>query len=143
MRSLFLILMSVIPFLWGCSSTPDVVVQDADAMIYLEPGLRPDTFLFPDYLCMEDFEIDQHGRIPETTLIGIDLKSDLALKTTLRRFNGVLVNNGWKITKAEIAQQSFRLRAVMAEETLEVRAVQGSGPTQVFVLYQPSKEQGR
>jgi hypothetical protein len=112
-------------------------------MLYLDPFLRPDTYLFPDYLFMEDFEIDQHGRIPETTLIGIDLKTDLAVKTVLRQFNKVLANNGWKISKAEIAEQSFRLLADMKDETLEVRAVQGSGPTQVFVLYQPSLEEGR
>jgi hypothetical protein len=141
MRVLLLILlMSVV---WGCSSPPEVVVQDEDSMLYLDSMLRPDTYLFPEYLFMEDFEIDQHGRIPETTLIGIDLKTDLAVKVVLKRFNNVLVNNGWKITKAEIAQQSFRLLADMEDETLEVRAVQGSGPTQVFVLYQPSLEEGR
>jgi hypothetical protein len=141
MRILFLILL--IPLLWGCSSTPEIVVQDEDAMLYLDPFLRPDIYLFPDYLFMEDFEIDQHGRIPETTLVGIDLKTDLAVKVVLRQFNNVLANNGWIISKAEIAKQSFRLLADMKDETLEVRAVQGSGPTQVFVLYQSSSEEGR
>jgi hypothetical protein len=141
MRALFLIFMSGF-LLLGCSSTPDVVVQDEDTLIYLNPGLRPETFLFPDYLFMEDFELDQHGRIPETTLIGIDLKTSLAVKTALRRFNNVLARNGWTITKAEMAQQSFRLQAGMGDETLEVRAVQGTGPTQVFVLYQPASESG-
>ena len=142
MRFLFLISLLLLPFLWGCSTPPDIVVQDEDAMIYLDPGLRPETFLFPDYLFMEDFELDQHGRIPETTLVGIDLKTNLAIKTALRRLNNVLANNGWTITKAEMAQQSFRLLAALEDKTLEVRAVQGTGPTQVFVLYQPSIVQG-
>ena len=109
-------------------------------MIFLEAGLRPENLLFPEYLFMEGFELDQHGRIPETTLIGIDLKTDLGLKATLRMFNTLLVSKRWRITKAEIAKQSFRLQASMADEILEIRAVQGAGPTQVFILYQPSSE---
>ena len=138
-----LLLILCLSVVWGCSSPPDVVIQDDDAMLYLEAGLRPDTFLFPEYLFMEDFEIDQHGRIPETTLIGIDLKTDLAVKTALRRFNNVLANHGWQVSKAEMALHSFRLIATMADERLEIRAVQGSGPTQIFVLYQPPIDQGR
>jgi hypothetical protein len=138
MRAVFIFQIGVVLFLGGCATTePPTIVQDEDSMIYLEPGLRPETFLFPDYLFMEDFELDQHGRIPETTLIGIDLKTDLGLKVALRRFNTLLVSKGWIITKAEMAVQSFRLRAAMADETLEIRAVQGGGATQVFILYQP------
>jgi hypothetical protein len=141
MRAVFIFQLLIVLFLWGCATTePATVVQDADTMIFLEPGLRPETYLFPEYLFMEDFELDQHGRIPETTLVGIDLKTDLGLKTVLRRFNNLLASNGWKITKAEMAEQSFRLLAAMGDETLEIRAVQGTGGTQVFVLYQPSSE---
>lgn len=141
MRAVFIFQILLVLFLGGCATTEQpAVVQDADAMIYLEPGLRPENLLFPEYLFMEDFELDQHGRIPGTTLIGVDLKTNLGLKTALRRFNNLLASKGWKITKAEMAKQSFRLKAVMADETLEIRAVQGAGPTQVFILYQPSSE---
>ena len=141
MRAVFIFQLGIVLFLGGCATTESpIIVQDADAMIFLEPGLRPENLLFPEYLFMEGFELDQHGRIPETTLIGIDLKTDLGLKAALRRFNTLLVSKGWIITKAEMAVQSFRLRVAMADETLEIRAVQGGGATQVFILYQPSTE---
>ncbi len=123
----------------GCKTPvpPEPEVADADAMLYLAPGLRPEILLFPDYLFIEGIELDQHGRIPNSTLIGVDMKSALDLKTVLRRFNQVLVSRGWTIRKAEVETQSFRLMASLGHETLEIRAVQGAGPTQVFILYQP------
>ena len=107
-------------------------------MIHLEAGLRPDTFLFPEYFFMEDFELDQHGQIPDTALVGIDLKTKLELKETMRRFNTMLMQQGWTIMKLNIQPRFFRLEAAKEKETLEIRAVQGSGPTQIFVLYKPS-----
>jgi hypothetical protein len=117
---------------------PEAVVEEDEAMPYLGPGLRPEILLFPEYLFMDGFELDQHGRIPQSELIGVDLKTSQDLKTVLRRFNHLLVSSGWTISKAEVAAQSFRLLAAMQDETLEVRGVQGSGPTQVFILYRPA-----
>jgi hypothetical protein len=128
----------------GCRTPappPEPLVADADAMLYLEPGLRPESLLFPEYLLMEDFELDQHGRIPDSRLVGVDLKSKLALNTVLWRVNDLLASKDWKITKTEMGQQSFRLMASLKDETLEIRAVQGTGPTQMFVLYQSSTQQ--
>lgn len=129
-----------IGLLAGCATppSPEPAVADADAMLYLEPGLRPETLLFPEYLLMEGFELDQHGRIPESRLVGAGMKSKLPLGTVLRRFNDVLASKGWSVTQAEMGHQSFRLMAAQKGETLEIRAVQGSGATQVFVLYQPA-----
>lgn len=125
-------------FLSGCA-TPDApaVVKEEDVMLFLEPGLRPETLLFPEYLFLEGLELDQHGRIPETAWIGAGLKTREDLKTIMRQYNRVLASKGWQVTKAEIAEQSFRLLATSKGDRLEIRAVQGSGPTQVFILYKP------
>lgn len=127
--------------LWGCASaeTP-TLVQEEDVMIFLEPGLRPETLLFPEYLLMENFELETHGRIPQTPLVGVGLRTGMGLKTVLRQYNNILSTHGWQVTKAKVAKQSFRLMAVKKAETLEIRAVQGTGPTQVFVLYKPGAE---
>ena len=90
---------------------------------------------------MVDFELDQHGRIPASTVVGVDLKTKLDLETTLRRFKDMLTSHGWNITREEVAEHSFRLLAGMKGESMEIRAVQGSGPTQIFVLYRPSSKQ--
>ncbi|RKX38264.1 MAG: hypothetical protein DRP64_15980 [Verrucomicrobia bacterium] len=113
------------------------MVEDADAMLYLDSQLRPENLLFPEYLFMADFELDQHGWIPGSSVVGVDLKTKLDLKTTLQRFTDLLALKGWSITKEEVMERSFRLLAAMKGEALEIRGVRGSGPTQVFILYQP------
>lgn len=140
MRLVFLLQLGIVlGLLCGCT-TPEpseAVVEDADAMLHLGWDLRPENLLFPEYLFMADFDLDQHGMIPGSTLVGIDLKTNLDLTTTQRRFNELLATKGWNITMDEIGEHSFRLFAAMKGDTLEVRAVQGAGPTQVFILYQP------
>ncbi len=108
-------------------------------MLFLEPGLRPETLLFPEYLLLEDFELEAHGRIPQTPWVGAGLKTQMGLKTVLRQYRNILALRGWKIDTTEQANQSFRLMASKKAETLEIRAVQGTGPTQVFILYKPTK----
>lgn len=136
-----LFLLGVVFLLYGCAATAPqpVVVEDDESMIHLDAGLRPEILLFPEYLFMADFELDQHGRIPGSTVIGVDLKTKLDLETTLQRFNDILAAHGWNIAKEEVAGNSFRLLAAMKGESLEIRAVQGSGPTQIFILYSPSE----
>ena len=126
----------------GCQTTepPEPVVDLAGSMEFLEAGLRPEVLLFPDYLLMEDFELNQHGRIPETTLVGAGMKTDLSLAAVRRRFNDVLDESGWTIDKVEIEKQSFRVMASLKGDHVEIRAAKGSGPTQVFMLYQYSPE---
>ena len=125
--------------LCGCVSTePPAVVQQEDVMLFLEPGLRPETLLFPEYLLLEDFELEAHGRIPQTPLVGAGLKTPMGLKTVLQRYSNILALRGWRIDKTEQENQSFRLMASKKAETLEIRAVQGTGPTQVFILYKPA-----
>lgn len=108
-------------------------------MLFFEPGLRPETLLFPEYLFLEDFELEAHGRIPQTSLVGAGLKTQMGLKTVFRRYSNILALRGWQIDTTEKASQSFRLMASKKAETLEIRAVQGTGPTQVFILYKPAK----
>lgn len=124
----------------GCVAPkePTEPVVDVDAsMEFLEPGLRPEVLLFPEYLMLEEFELHQHGRIPETPLVGGGMKTAVSLSVVRGRFNDVLADNGWRSDKTEIGRQSFRLLASRGVEQLEIRAVQGGGPTQVFILYTP------
>ncbi len=138
MRVAFLFQLGVVLLLVGCALTePPPAVEDADVLLYLKPELRPEILQFPEYLFMEDFEIDQHGGIPNTTLAAGDLKTMLDLNTVHQRFAELLVSKGWKINKTEELEQSFRLMASMKGEAVEIRAVQGTGATQVFILYRP------
>ena len=140
MRVAFIFQLGVVLLLLCACSTPEppaVVAEEDEAMLHPDAQLRPENLLFPEYLFMADFELDQHGRIPGSTVVGADLKTELDLKPTLQRFSSVLASNGWTIAKEEVAEQSFRMMAAMKGDTLEIRAVQGSGPTQVFILYQP------
>lgn len=123
----------------GCKTTESpVVVQEEDVMLFLEPGLRPEQVLFPEYLLMEDLELRAHGRIPESSMIGGGLRTDLDLGEVRSRFSDLLAEKKWTIVKTELARESFRLMAEWKGETLEIRAVQGSGPTQIFILYKPA-----
>ena len=117
------------------SAQPVVAVDES--MEFLEPGLRPETILFPEYLLMEDVELLQHGRIPQTTFIGANMKANMGLVSVRSSFNNLLDTHGWTIGKTEIESRSFRLMASLKQETVEIRAVQGTGPTQIFLLYQP------
>jgi len=107
-------------------------------MIHLGANLRPENLLFPEYLFMTDFELDQHGRVPKSSWVGAGLKTKLGLQVVFQRFNDVLAFKGWKTTVLESSKHAFRLRAALKEDTLEVRGVQGTGPTQVFILYRPT-----
>lgn len=125
--------------LCGCRTTETATAQTdpSESMLHLGAELRPETLLFPEYLLMPDFEIDQHGRIPGTTTIGAGMKTALDLDTTRERFDAVLSANGWETVAEEKVPAAFRLTAEREPEKLEIRAVQGTGPTQVFLLYQP------
>lgn len=113
------------------------VVNTDEAMTFLEAGLRPEVLLFPSYLLMEDFELNQHGRIPENQTVGVGMKTKLDLKTVRSRFSDVLAEQKWKTDKLEFGKQSFRLMASLKDKSLEIRAVQGTGPSQIFILYHP------
>ncbi|QBG46323.1 hypothetical protein EGM51_02495 [Verrucomicrobia bacterium S94] len=126
----------------GCS-TPEPpaepVVDPAEAMEFLEPGLRPEVLLFPEYMLMEEYELNQHGRIPETNLIGAGLRANLSLTTVRKAYSDVLDSKGWNVSGMEIGKQFFRLMARLKDQEVEIRAVQGQGPTEVFILYNPGE----
>ena len=133
----------LVVLLAGCATQSDFtapVVLAEESMEFLEPGLRPEVLLFPDYFLMEDFELKQHGKIPGSPLIGGGLKTPLALTVVRSRFNDALATHEWEIDTVEIGKNSFRIKASFNGEALEVRAVQGAGPTQVFLLYHPPQE---
>ena len=124
--------------LCGCASRPvEPVVQQEDVVLFLEPGLRPESLQFPEYLLMEEFELEAHGRVSGTNLIGIGLKTKLDLESARSRCYDMFAGKGWTVDKAELDSQSLRLLASKKGETLEIRAVRGTGVTQVFILYRP------
>lgn len=128
----------------GCATPEEPaepVVDTAETLTFLEAGLRPEVLFFPDYLLLEDFQLFQHGRIPKTNLVGAGMKTDLDLVTVRHQFSNILNSKGWKTDKMELGNQSFRLMASLKGETLEIRAVQGTGPTQVFILFRSENHQ--
>ncbi|MDF7823416.1 hypothetical protein P4B35_05285 [Pontiellaceae bacterium B12227] len=136
-RGLYLALTAL---LFGCSTpmqTPEPVIDQDAAMEFLEPGLRPEVLLFPDYLMMEGFELHQHGRVPGAELVGAGMRSKMSLAVIHGRLLDILDSNGWKTTKLEIEGKSFRMLAAHGLEHIEIRGVQGTGPTEVFMLYRP------
>jgi hypothetical protein len=141
MRRFFALLISVAA-LAGCKTNEEPaepVVNIAETMMFLEPGLRPEVLLFPEYLMMEDFELQQHGRIPESKLIGAAMSSQLGLQQVRGRFDEALTKQGWTIDKVEIGRRSFLLMATLKQDGIEIRAVQGTGRAQIFILYEPEK----
>lgn len=126
--------------LFGCSSpkqVPEPVIDQDAALEFLEPGLRPEVLLFPEYLMMEGLELHQHGRVPDSELVGAGMRSKMSLSMVRGRFLDVFDSNGWETTKLEIEGRSFRMLAVHGLEHIEIRAVQGTGPTEIFMLYRP------
>lgn len=113
------------------------VVDPSATMEFLEPGLRPEVILFPEYLVLEDFEIERHGRVPNSEFIGAGLKTTFSLNETRTRYTDVLEARGWSVDKVEIEKHSFRMLASTAKEHIEIRGVRGSGDTSLFLLYEP------
>lgn len=102
----------------------------------------PVSVLFPDYLLLDGIKLNDHGRIPATPLIGADMTATNDLATVRSLFSTQLADHGWNTDKMEIGRQYFRLMASHEDEQVEIRAVQGTGPTQVFLLYQTTPSKG-
>ena len=129
------IILPVCLALAGCAAAPEERVAD-DPPLMEEPP--PPVVLFPDYLLMEGFRLNDHGIIPVTGLIGADMTVDEDLATVRSLISEQLSVHEWNTDKMEIGRQYFRLLASQAGEAIEIRAVQGTGPTQVFLLYRPA-----
>ena len=100
-----------------------------------------DVVLFPDYFRMDGYQLNDHGRIPRTHLIGAGMTANLELAAVRTQFSDVLHSRNWTTDRMEIGRQSFRIMASHSGETVEIRAVQGSsGPTQIFLLYTPEAD---
>ena len=126
----------------GCASNkasePEAVVDVDRSLAYLGPEVRPENLLFPDFLFTDDLALGQHGRIPGTPLIGAGMTGKKPLKEFSHRYTRLLAQNGWSVTLAEFSPHAFRLQATTGSEALEIRGVQGTGPTCLFLLYHPS-----
>ena len=122
----------------GCTSAPVPLVEEAPMM---EPP-RP-SVLFPDYLLIDGFELNDHGRIAGTALIGAEMTVLQDLGTVRSLVSEQLTLHEWTTDKMEIGRQHFRILASHAGEEIEIRAVQGTGPTQVFLLYHLPTSQER
>ena len=141
-----LLLVFIVPgMLFSGCSTPDAPaqIQQEDVMLFLDSGLRPETIYFPEYLLLPNIELNAHGYISGTPLIGAGLTTDLALKVVWRQYKDLLFSKGWKIEKMEVTNQSFWFMVTQGDEVLEIRGVQGTGPTQLFILYRPLMEERR
>jgi hypothetical protein len=99
----------------------------------------PPAVLFPDYLLIDGFKLNDHGRIAGTALIGADMTVAQDLGPVRILISDQLTIHEWRTDKMEIGRQYFRVLASHGGEEIEIRAVQGTGPTQVFLLYQPSE----
>lgn len=122
----------------GCATAP-IPVEDTPTV---KAPQRP-TALFPDYFFMEGFKLNDQGYIPDTGLIGGDMTVEMDLSAVRSLFNEQLSVHAWTTDKMEIGRQYFRVLASHAGEEIEIRAVQGTGPTQVFVLYRPAPSTGK
>lgn len=127
--------------LCGCvTSSSDPVepdAADAAGMGFLEEGLQAEEYLFPVYLLLSGFELKEQGVIAQTPLIGMDMQTGFPLDIARQRLGDVMTANGWSLEPAETGRQSFRLKASNGAETMEIRAVRGTGPTRIFVMYRP------
>lgn len=121
----------------GCVSEP-IPVEDASVT---EPP-RPLVW-FPEYLLLDGFKLNDHGHIAGTGLVGADMTVEQDLNTVRNRVNEQLSAHDWNTEKMEIGRQYFRILAAHAGEEIEIRAVQGAGPTQVFILYRPGASRGK
>ena len=128
-------IVSVCLALTGCASAPVEMENKADAPATEPP--RP-VALFPDYLLLDDFTLNDQGHIPGTGLIGADMTVAQELGAVRGLISEQLSLHTWTTDKMEIGRQYFRVLASHAGEEIEIRSVQGTGPTQVFLLYRPA-----
>lgn len=96
---------------------------------------------FPGYFLLNDARLNDHGRIPATSLVGAGITANASLSAVHRQYQDLLQEHGWVTEREEAGRQSFRVMAWLLGATVEIRAVQGSsGPTQIFLLYTPAKK---
>ena len=117
----------------GCMSPPVQMEEEAPVIVPPCP-----VALFPDYLLLADFTLNDQGHIPGTGLIGADMTVAQELGAVRSLVSEQLSLHTWTTDKMEIGRQYFRVLASHAGEEIEIRAVQGTGPTQVFLLYRPA-----
>jgi len=121
----------------GCVSAPIPVAEEAPTVV--EPQ-RP-AALFPECFFIEGSKLNDQGHIPGTGLIGGDMTVEMDLSAVRSLFAEQLSAHAWTTDKMEIGRQYFRIMASHAGEEIEIRSVQGTGPTQVFILYRPPASQ--
>lgn len=119
----------------GCASGPVEMEHEDDAPAAEPP---PPVVLFPDYLHIDGFKLNNQGHISGTGLIGADMTVTQELGVVRSLVSEQLSLHTWTTDKMEIGRQYFRVLASHAGEEIEIRAVQGTGPTQLFLLYRPA-----
>ena len=123
----------------GCASQKrqDPVVNTQASLTYLEPEFVPETFLFPEYLLMQGFEIERHGAMLGSDWVMASLKTKATLSATFQRLEKRLTSKGWNLRLKKLDTDSFRLVASQKGQLLEFRGVQGVGITRILLLYHP------
>lgn len=123
-------------FLAGCASLPsEPVIRASDVVTVVDSILRPETLLFPDYLLMEGFELENHGRVHGSEFIVASMKVSMPLDSVQQQLTDLLTEKAWRITKTEQSHQAFRLIAERKSAWLELRVVQGTGAARICLLY--------
>jgi hypothetical protein len=139
-RFLYSFFIAVWVLMAGCQNTDtgDLHIDETEVMVFIDSGLRPEVLLFPDYLLPEDYELDQHGRIPGTSLVGAGMKVGKGIRQVEAQFGNLLSQKEWTVSARESSDQSFRLMADHSSGSyVEIRGVQGTGPTHIFILFRP------
>ncbi len=126
----------------GCATAPTKLTIDSDeTLVVIDDYIRPEKLLFPEYLMLEDAELEQHGRIPGTPVLGTGLVIKAKLGVVHRRYREVLSSKGWTVEQFDADRQSFRIKAAGKEGEIEIRAVQGTKrETHVFILLTPAAD---
>ena len=132
-------LLGIALLLAGSAAGSPVDVDPDEVLTYLGPGVRPDHFLFPRYLLVEGTQIGRHGPIRGTPLVAAELKSWLDLPSIQWRFGEELRSKGWKTRIAEQSPHAFRMEATKGDAFVEIRAVRGTGPARLLLLFRPGE----
>ena len=146
MRNLGLSVISALALLLaGCVSTPSQsplpsVEKLSDVLLFLDPEMKVEPILFPRYLLMNSVEINRHGRISSTDLVGAGLLFRENIDAAKNRLLDRLHKKGWEVIQRDESSLWFRFILIHQGDWLELRGVQGAESTPVFLLYRPAEK---
>ena len=118
----------------GCVSS-DSATENEPVATVLQDGKAVPVY-FPPCFFPEGATLNDHGRIPDTPLAGAGITTLSGLEEVRAFYESVLATQGWQIQQQEVLEKSYWVKACLNEQTIEIRAVQGTtDTTQIFLLY--------